>query len=64
MLLPLLTGPSDKNNIFFSDEAAFHLNGLVNKRNVRYSSEENPRITIETVMQSAKVRTCFLMMIP
>jgi hypothetical protein len=55
ILLPLLTDNNNKGNIFFSDEAAFHLNGLVNKHNVRYWSEENPHVTIKTVMQSPKI---------
>jgi hypothetical protein len=54
-LLPMLTDQKNKKNIFFSDEATFHLNGLVNKHNVRYWSEENPHATIETVMQSPKL---------
>ena len=41
MLLLLLTDPSNKNNIFrLAETAAFHLNGLVNKKHVRYWSEE------------------------
>ncbi|GBP92337.1 hypothetical protein EVAR_63360_1 [Eumeta japonica] len=31
------------NNILFSDEANFHLNGHVNKQNCRYWAVENPR---------------------
>ena len=34
------------------------MNGFVSKHNVRYWSEEYPRITIETVMQSPKVHVC------
>ena len=34
------------------------MNALVNKHNVRYSSEEDLRVTIETVMQSAKMYIC------
>ena len=55
MLLPLLTEPRNKNNIFCWDKATFHLNDLVNKHNVRYWSEENIWVTIETLMQSPKV---------
>ncbi len=40
---------------FFSDEATFYLNGLVNKHNIRYWSETNPHFTIETVMKSPKL---------
>ena len=60
MLLLLLTKSRYKNNIFCSDESPFHLNGLVTKDNVLYWSEENPRMTIETVMQSPKVHVCCL----
>ena len=58
MLLPLLTESRNKHNSFCSEEAAFHLNGLVNKQYVRYSSEENPWVTIATVMQSPKLHAC------
>ena len=59
MLLPLLSEPRNKSNICFcSAETGFHLNGLVNKHNVRYWSEGNPRITIEALMQSPKVHVC------
>ena len=60
MLLPLLTELRNKTNISFcSDEAAaFHLHGSVNRHNVRCWSEENPLVTIEIVIQSAKVHVC------
>ena len=59
MRSPLLTEHKNKNNVFCSDEAAAsYLNGLVNKHHVRYWSEENPRVTIEIVMQSAKAYVC------
>jgi hypothetical protein len=32
-----------------------YLKGLVNKHNVRYCSEDNPHVTIETVMKSPKL---------
>ena len=44
--------------MFCSTEAAFHLNGLVNKHNVRHWSEKSPLLTIERVMQSPKVHVC------
>ena len=31
----------------FSDEAVFHVNGLVNRRNLRYWSQQNPHVKIE-----------------
>jgi hypothetical protein len=55
ILKPMLSNKDNEENIFFSDEATFHLNGLVNKHNVRYWSESNPFIQIETVMRSPKV---------
>jgi hypothetical protein len=35
-LIPMLEDKDMQNNLFFSDEATFYLNGLVNKHNVRY----------------------------
>jgi hypothetical protein len=54
-LIPMLTDSTIKENIFFSDEATFHINGLVNKHNVRYWSVDNPNVTIETAMKSPKI---------
>lgn len=39
--------PMFVKRIIFSDEASFHLNGLVNKQNFRYWSDENPHWSIE-----------------
>ena len=54
-LEPMLLNDHNEENFFFSDEAAFHLNGLINKHNVRYWYETNPNIQPETVMKSPKV---------
>lgn len=54
-LVPMLQDINIQENVFFSDEATFHLNGLVNKHNIRYWCEHNPHATIETVMNSPKV---------
>ncbi len=43
-----------QENVFLSDEATFHSNVLVNKHNIRYWCEYNPRANIETVMNSSK----------
>ncbi|GBP39444.1 hypothetical protein EVAR_23795_1 [Eumeta japonica] len=43
------------NNILFSDEANFHLNGHVNKQNCRYWAVENPRRKHERPLHSPKV---------
>lgn len=42
-------------NILFSDEANFHLNGHVNKQNCRFWSNENPREKHERPLHSPKV---------
>ena len=42
-------------HLVFSDEATFHMNGKVNKHNVRIWGEENPNATVEHVMDSPKV---------
>ena len=54
-VIPMLEDKDMQNNLFFSDEATFYLNGLVNKHNVRYWSESNPHVTNETVMHSPKL---------
>ena len=54
-LIPMLADKNMQNNLFFSDEATFYLNGLVNKHNVRYWSETNPHVAIETVMNCPKI---------
>ena len=41
--------------LVFSDEAAFHTNGKVNRHNVRIWGEENPHATIEHERDSPKV---------
>lgn len=35
-------------NIIFSDEAHFHLDGVVNKQNYRFWSKNNPQLLLET----------------
>ena len=41
--------------VFFSDEAHFHLSGCVNKQNMRYWSERNPRELHERPLHSDRV---------
>ena len=60
-LIPMLENNQIQQNLFFSDEATFYLNGLVNKYNVRYWSDTNPHVTIETVMKSPKLNVCCAM---
>ena len=55
ILIPMLEDNDTREDVFFSDEATFHLNGSVNKHNVRYWCETNPNVTIETVMHSPKL---------
>lgn len=43
------------NNIWFSDESNFHINGHVNKQNCRYWAEQNPQNLYETPLHSPKV---------
>lgn len=54
-LIPMLENVDIQENILFSDEATFFLKGLVNKHNIRYWSESNPHVTVETVMKSPKI---------
>ena len=54
-LIPMLEDNQIQQTLFFSDEATFYLNGLVNKRNVRYWPDTNSHVTIETVMKSLKL---------
>lgn len=46
---------SSFNNILFSDEAHFHLNGYVNRQNCRYWSDTNPKLKHEKPLHSPKV---------
>jgi len=43
------------NQILFTDEAHFYLHGDVNNQNMRYWSEENPRIIQEKPLHSSKI---------
>lgn len=42
-------------NILFSDEAHFHLNGFVNRQNCRYWNDENPKMKHQKPLHSPKV---------
>ncbi|CAF5031221.1 unnamed protein product, partial [Rotaria magnacalcarata] len=54
-LISMLEDSHMQENLFFSDEATFYVSGLVSKHNIRYWSETNPHVTIETVMNSPKL---------
>jgi hypothetical protein len=36
------------NNVWFSDEAHFHLDGVVNKQDVRFCASEDPHMILAT----------------
>ncbi|GFW88089.1 uncharacterized protein TNCV_217611 [Trichonephila clavipes] len=47
--------PDFQNQILFSDEAHFWLNGYVNKQNCRIWSEANPQVYLETPLHPEKL---------
>lgn len=51
----LEANPNFAQNIIFSDEAHFWLNGFVNKQNCRIWSEANPREILETPLHPEKI---------
>ena len=53
-MLDILENADDNVVIIFSDEAHFHLGGYVNKQNMRYWSEDNPRELHEKEMHLQK----------
>lgn len=54
-LIPILEDPENNGNTFFSDESTFFTSGLVNKHKCRIWAQNNPHITMESAMKSAKV---------
>ena len=57
-LIPMLEGKQIQQNFFFSDEGTFYLNRLVNKHQIRYWSDTNPHVPIQTVIKSSKLNVC------
>lgn len=47
--------PSFLDQLWFSDEAHFHLNGYVNSQNCRIWGEENPHVSVQVGLHSRKV---------
>ena len=43
------------NNIWMSDEAHFQISGFVNKQNLRFWSQANPRALHEKLLHSQQV---------
>ena len=52
------------NNICFSDEASFHLNGSVNKHNRFVYAAENPRLAVQDKTLRSPAITCWAMVSP
>lgn len=53
---PLLEGnPGPLNATWFSDEAHFHVDGYINKQNVRFWASQNPRLTVVNQLHSERV---------
>ena len=51
----LLQDDNIVNNMWFSDEAHFHLDGAVNKQNMRFWGTAKPEFHAEKPLHSAKV---------
>lgn len=43
------------NSIFINNEVHFYLNGDLNKQNMGYWCEENPRVIVEKLLHSEKL---------
>ena len=56
MLISILQDSNIQNNIFFTDEAIFDLNGFVTKHNIRYWCETEPQITEETAIELSETK--------
>ncbi len=55
LLIPIINDQKNDGLIFFSDEANFHLSGVINKHNCRLWAETNPFVTIDVAMNSPKI---------
>jgi ribosomal protein S25 len=54
-LIPILEDQDNNGVLFFSDEANFHVSGVVNKHNCRIWAKTNPYATIDVAMNSPKI---------
>jgi hypothetical protein len=50
-----LKDQQNDGKIFFSDESTFYLSGIVNKHYCRIWAPNNPYVTVEAAMNSAKI---------
>ena len=55
LLIPIIDDQRHDGLLFFSDEATFHLSGVVNKHNCRIWAESNPFVTIDIARNSPKI---------
>ncbi len=55
MLKKIESDPEFLNNIWFTDERCFNLNGYVNKQNMRIWGSENPNLVLEKSAHSSYV---------
>jgi len=54
-LISILEDEDNYGLIFFSDEANFHISGLINKHNCRIWSDKNPYVTMDVAVNSPKL---------
>ena len=54
-LVLILEDPTNKGNVFFSDESNFYVSGMINKHNCRISVPKNPFMIVEEATNSPKI---------
>ncbi|CAF0812160.1 unnamed protein product [Adineta ricciae] len=55
ILLPIIEDENNDGLIFLSDDATFHVSGMIHKHNCRIWSQDNLHTTMEVAMNSPKV---------